>query len=362
MLATTSLSDLNALVPHYLPALPPKPLVSVLIGNYNYAHFVGQSIESVLKQTYTNWELIICDDGSTDHSVRVIEKYTQRDYRIRLMRKSNGGHPSALNTAFAASSGDILCLLDADDLYLPSKLERVVAKCAGLPEAGLIVHRVIRVDQYRRRQGVWPLADLPSGWFGPELLNSGGILAYLPPTSGLVMRREIAQRLFPLRTEHPFVMSPDQNIMRLAPLLTIIGAIPDALAEYRLHDSNMYLRKRLTVRSINEELELSRALWQEQYRLLCEMSPELGRKLAPFESNRDVLLLRYLAARLRRDGSARKSYNAYIEACRRNGQPRWFRFWQSSVYIPDLLFAPAVNVLFGQNKLKQFVAHVRKLA
>lgn len=196
----------------------------------------------------------------------------------------------------------------------------------------------------------------------PRIIKLRGILTYLPPTSGLVMRREIAQRLFPLRTERPLGMSPDQNIMRLAPLLTIIGAIPDALAEYRLHDSNMYLRKRLTVASINEELELSRALWQEQYRLLCEMSPELGRKLAPFESNRDVLLLRYLAARLRRDGSARKSYNAYIEACRRNGQPRWFRFWQSSVYIPDLLFAPAVNVLFGQNKLKQFVAHVRKLA
>ncbi len=82
-------------------------------------------------------ELIICDDGSTDESARVIEQYQRKDPRVRMIRKANGGQASGLNAAFAASRGAILSLLDSDDLFLPHKIERIVADFQARPDAVL---------------------------------------------------------------------------------------------------------------------------------------------------------------------------------------------------------------------------------
>src|SRR5882757_4789136 len=75
-----------------------KPLVSVLLSNYNYAQYVGGAIESVLSQTWPNFELIVCDDGSTDNSIAVIEPYL-KDPRVRLIRKTNGGQATGFNAS-----------------------------------------------------------------------------------------------------------------------------------------------------------------------------------------------------------------------------------------------------------------------
>jgi glycosyltransferase involved in cell wall biosynthesis len=183
MMAITSSPPLASLEPLTLAALPSEPLVSILVANYNYEKYIGQTIESVLSQSYRNWELVVVDDGSTDGSVPLIERWVQRDGRIRLLRKPNGGHASALNAAFSNCQGNIICLLDSDDLYLPEKLERVIAAFAARPEVGFLIHRVFRVNEQRQRQGVWPLPDsLPDGWVGSDLLNTGGILPYAPPT------------------------------------------------------------------------------------------------------------------------------------------------------------------------------------
>jgi glycosyltransferase involved in cell wall biosynthesis len=361
MLATPT-AALDTLRPCPLRALPHKPLVSVLVGNYNYADYLGQSIESVLHQSYDNWELIICDDGSTDHSVRVIQQYLDRDARIRLVCKQNGGHPSALNAAYAESRGELICLLDSDDLYLPEKLARVVEAAAASPDAGFIVHRVIRVNQQRRRHGVWPLSELPNGWHGPELLHSGGILPYLPPTSGLALRREIAELLFPLRTEPPFRMSPDQIIMRLAPLVTHVRAVPQALAEYRLHNANTYAQRRVTADSVKKELGLTRALWKEQYRFLSSFSPQLADHLASLDHNVDVAFATYLAARLDRDSRARLYHDDYIRVCQEQERPKWYLLWRMSLYFPLPVFRLVANFVLGPSLVKQLVARFKGLA
>ena len=91
------------------------PLVSILINNYNYDRFISQAIDSALNQTYPNVEVIVVDDGSTDNSLVVIRNY--RD-RITPVVKNNGGQASALNAGFSICKGEIICLLDADDLCL----------------------------------------------------------------------------------------------------------------------------------------------------------------------------------------------------------------------------------------------------
>ncbi len=114
--------------------------------------------KSALDQTYSNIELIICDDGSTDNSIEVIEEYERRMGACSLIRKANGGQASGFNAAFAASRGEIIALLDSDDLFLPHKVERIVADFQAHPDAGFGVHRVIRMSADLRRQGVWPMS------------------------------------------------------------------------------------------------------------------------------------------------------------------------------------------------------------
>ena len=228
---SVELDTTTELQPIELGPLSNRPLVSILISNYNYARYIGDSIQSALDQTYSNIELIICDDGSTDDSVRVIEEYERKDARLRLIRQANGGQASGFNAAYYASRGEIIALLDSDDLFLPDKVERVVANFQKNSDAGFGLHRVIRISADHRRQGVWPMsAPLPSGWYGARMMNDGGVLPYMPPTSGLSLRREVAERIFPLSLEQPLVKCPDQLITRLAPLLTRVTQVEEALA------------------------------------------------------------------------------------------------------------------------------------
>lgn len=94
---------------------------SVLMPLYNHERYVCEAIDSVLAQSHDNFELIVCDDGSTDRSAAVVEKYT--DPRVKLFRKANGGVASALNYALAHSTGDVLTWLSSDDLYARTNLE-----------------------------------------------------------------------------------------------------------------------------------------------------------------------------------------------------------------------------------------------
>lgn len=97
--------------------------VSIITPCYNGAKYISQTIESVLSQTYTNWEMIIINDGSKDNSVEVIEPYTQKDNRIKLVNQKNGGSANARNNGIRLAIGRYIALLDADDLWENNFLE-----------------------------------------------------------------------------------------------------------------------------------------------------------------------------------------------------------------------------------------------
>jgi glycosyltransferase involved in cell wall biosynthesis len=100
-------------------------LVSVITPCYNGADYITQTIESVLAQTYENWEMIVVDDCSTDSSYDIILKYTEKDARIKLCRMDkNRGAAQARNKAIELSKGDYLAFLDSDDLWFPDKIEK----------------------------------------------------------------------------------------------------------------------------------------------------------------------------------------------------------------------------------------------
>jgi glycosyltransferase involved in cell wall biosynthesis len=359
-----TVTELNTatLEPLVLAPLRDRPLVSILVANYNYANYISQTLESALAQSYDHFELIVCDDGSTDDSVRVIEEYVKKDGRIRLLRKQNGGHGSALNAAYAASRGSLICLLDSDDLFLPDKVQQTVDAALSHPESGFFVHRVIRMNAEGRRQGVWPLsAQLPAGWIGPETLRLGGVVAYLPPTSGLSLRREIAERLFPLPAQRPLGICPDQVIMRLAPLLSPITTLDQPLAEYRLHDTNSYGTPRITAAFLEREISICQNLWQCQWKFLEKTSPALAEQLTSVEGSPYLLYLNYLLARLRRDPLERTRHREYMANLRMQPHPRYVRFWQYSIHLPVFLFDYAINLMSRQSAVKQVLARLKGL-
>jgi Glycosyl transferase family 2 len=359
-----TLSPLTAvdLMPLDLGPLPENPLVSVLVSNYNYARYIGETIQSVLDQSYANFELLVCDDGSTDDSVSVIEQFQQKDPRVHLIRKVNGGQASGFNTAFAASHGQILAFLDSDDVCLPAKLAKIVASFQRHPDSGFGVHRVIRVNEARRRQGVWPLSgELPKGWYGPRLLQDGGILPFTPPTSGLSLRREVGLRIFPL----PLDAKPacaDHLITRFAPFLTRVTREDEALAEYRLHTSNNYEPKRVTAASIQRELLVSDALWVAQKRFLGSIDPQLAEIFQPLGSNPHILYLKYIHSRLGGSFDARQCYNRYMASRAASSASRLEWFWKTSIFMPRFVFDFSINLLNRQSWLKQMISRSRRMS
>lgn len=97
--------------------------VSIIMPSYNVSRFISESIESVMAQTHDNWELIICDDGSTDDSATIAHDYAARDSRILVVNnKYKKGAPGARNSCLDVAEGRYIAFLDSDDLWLPSKL------------------------------------------------------------------------------------------------------------------------------------------------------------------------------------------------------------------------------------------------
>ncbi len=127
---------------------PAWPLVSVIIPCYNTADYLGEAIESVLAQTYGNFEVIVVDDGSTDNTPQVVRSFD--DKRIRYVYQDNKGLPGARNTGIRHSKGQYLAFLDADDYFLPNKLTDQVAFLESHPDFGLVAGWHLRVDQNGR--------------------------------------------------------------------------------------------------------------------------------------------------------------------------------------------------------------------
>lgn len=96
---------------------------SIIIPTYNRAHLLPKAIQSVIEQSFTNWELIIVDDGSTDNTKEVISNF--KDVRIKYIYQSNQERSAARNTGIKNATGEYICFLDSDDYYLPQRLENI---------------------------------------------------------------------------------------------------------------------------------------------------------------------------------------------------------------------------------------------
>lgn len=339
------------LTPVPLDPLPKTPLVSILISNYNYAPFLPEAIESCLRQTYPHLEIVVCDDGSTDGSQRILEHYHSFDARIKPIYQANGGQSFALNAALRNSTGEIICLLDGDDIFLPEKVELVVKAFAADSCSGFAVNRMRLVDKTRKYLGPIPLLyDLPSGWRGAFLSAEGPhILLGLPPTSGLSLRRLAAEAIFPLPVG--LKIYSDSLIQVLAPLATSIVAIETPLSEYRVHGDNLAGVSRFTETRLRNIATYEREIWSAWRRYLT--SPHSGLPPDfPLPSTSAPSLMEYAYARFRSDKNSKAIYQAVPHGCIQ-ALPRPHQlYWKVSPTLPDWLFRKSFDFVYGQTRLK----------
>jgi len=123
------------------------PQVSIIIPTFNCAHYLERAIESVLAQTFTDYEIIVADDGSTDNTRELIGRY---DGRINYLYQTNRGLSSARNLALSKASGDLIAYVDADDMWYPHKLETQVGFLATHPECGFVHSDFTVIDEANR--------------------------------------------------------------------------------------------------------------------------------------------------------------------------------------------------------------------
>lgn len=210
------------------------PAISVVITCYNYAGFVGTAIRSVLDQDGPAAELIVVDDASSDNSREVISGFANRLKAV--FQAANGGHGAAFNAGYAASSGDIVMFLDADDFLLPGALARIAADFD--PAVPMRQYRMNLVDGKGTAYDIFPKLEQPflTGDQKARLLRTGRVPTTV--TSGLVFSRRFLEQVMPMPAE-AFRQGADGYLATLAPLF---GPLADGgqepVAAYRQHGQN----------------------------------------------------------------------------------------------------------------------------
>lgn len=211
-----------------------KLRASIIITNYNYGRFLTEAIESALNQTYQPTEVIVVDDGSTDGSQQIITNYGKR---IIPLLKKNGGQGSAFNAGFAVSRGEVVCFLDADDVFLPSAIERAVELLSDL-NAVKVHWPLSAVDVHGKPLGkFFPEKPLPEGDLREAQLKGGVEGHVFSPTSGNAWSRSYLKKILPMPEIH-YRINADSYLAILAPFFGSIKRIVEYQALYRIHSHN----------------------------------------------------------------------------------------------------------------------------
>jgi len=138
------------------------PNVSIVMAAKNYARFLPMAVESVLAQTFTDWELLIIDDGSTDDTPAVVQPFLA-DSRVRYFRSDKLGQPRAKNLGLRLSRGEFVAFLDADDAWSPTKLDKQLAVFREQPGVGVVFCRRSLIDEQSQPIPAKPAPPPPRG-------------------------------------------------------------------------------------------------------------------------------------------------------------------------------------------------------
>jgi glycosyltransferase involved in cell wall biosynthesis len=213
------------------------PEVSVNMSVYNGEVYLKAAIDSVLNQTFPDFELIIVDDGSTDRTAEILTGYT--DPRIRVITQTNHGISHARNQAFKASQGVFIAVMDADDESLPTRLERQVAFMHAHPEVGLLGSAAVFLDELAGRTWEYspPLTD--------EALRAGFVKGNPFIHTSIMTRRSLLELVGGYNEAFPFLV--DYELYTRLASHTRMANLPEpqVIRRYRMGSVSTTLRTEL---------------------------------------------------------------------------------------------------------------------
>ena len=249
-----------------------RPLVSIIIDNFNYATFLAAAIDSAQNQSYDHLEIIVVDDGSTDDSRDVLAAFP--DSSVRKILKPNGGQASAVNAGFQASAGEIVVFLDADDFLLPGCVEAIVTNWE--PGIARLSYRLVLVDAggFELKWRIPTVSPVGMRELGNLMRRHGPLPG--APMSGNAFSRSVLKRLLPM-PEPQWRISADGYLIQLSNLLGPVKFLKRALAAYRLHGSNRWSLRELDVSRIRH-IAASETI---QQRMIFDAAADLGKRLPP---------------------------------------------------------------------------------
>jgi len=208
--------------------------VTVFMAAYNAAAYIAESIESVLQQTYTNFELLIVDDGSTDETINIILGF--QDSRIRLIQNEfNKGLPYTRNIALKEAKGEFLAILDSDDIAVSKRLAIQIQYFLSRPQLAVLGGSAFVIDDRGIRTGeeMIPIC-------GSDRLHAA-LLFYNSFVHSTVMLRMSVFREYGGYPNHP--VAQDYGLFSRIALKYEVDNIPLHLGEYRKHHNNISIRK-----------------------------------------------------------------------------------------------------------------------
>lgn len=220
-------------------------MISVIIPSYNHEKFISRCVDSVLAQTYSDWELIVIDDGSKDSSNDILAAYAARDSRIHHFRQENRGAHATINRGLAMAKGDILTILNSDDEFHPERFERCLAELDSDPELMLVSTWIDVVDVDSKVLGTkmgwenmepWPMPNKEATFAGTGNYALNALMAnFVSTTSNMMFRRSLYDRVGGMRNLR---FAHDWDF-----LLRVCGEWPcknirEPLLSYRIHQSN----------------------------------------------------------------------------------------------------------------------------
>ena len=203
------------------------PKVSVIIPTYQHAHFVAEAIESVLAQTYPDYEIIVVDDGSTDDTVEVLSRFGER---ITVIHQPNRGVSAARNTGIRASKGEHIAFLDADDVWMPDKLEKQIPLLERDEAVGLVGSDMMIFDEHGTRSGIFERTPPQSGMVYATLFASIGRSFILMPT--VVVRRRCFDEVGFF--DETLTISEDADMWLRISQRWAVDFVSEPLAKYRM--------------------------------------------------------------------------------------------------------------------------------
>jgi len=215
-----------------------RGLVSVMMPVHNVEDYVGAAVESLLAQTYTNWELVVVDDGSTDGTTEVLARF--KDPRIGVYRQASLGESAGRNRALQAMRGEWIAFLDGDDQFLPEHLAAAVDRLQHSPSIGGVYSDGFYMDKDGRRGD--RLSSRRRGPFEGDLFDPlvRASDVFGPPIC-TVLRRQVVldQRL---TFDSRIVIGPDWDFLTGFAEVAQFGYLPQSTCLYRVHGESITAR------------------------------------------------------------------------------------------------------------------------